>query len=173
MAARSVFAGTDITLVATEKDYPEIQANTSLEIARYTSNEAARELQLPAMREDHSLCLNGLKQTPGPFMNYFGGRLNEDDIIGLYKNIADRSGYFEVATVLAFPDGKMMESVFRVNFTFAEKPRGDLQNGWNRIIVLQGEKRTLAEYPETERVSIWSQGYREILRKISTKSFQE
>lgn len=170
MAARHVFSGTDIELVSVEKEYPEIQADSSLEIARFTAQQVARELNAPAMREDHSLCLNGLKQIPGPYMNYFNHRLNEDDILKLYKNISDRSGYFEVATVLAFPDGKLLESEFKVNFTLAFESRGALQSGWNRIMILEGENSTLAEYPESERVHLWSKGYKNILSQLQKKT---
>ena len=166
MAAQHVFSDTDIELVSAEKEYPEIQANSSLGIARFTAQQVAKELGAPALREDHSLCLNGLKQVPGPYMNYFNSRLNEDDILKLHKNINNRSGYFEVATVLAFPDDKLLESEFKVNFTLAFESRGTLQSGWNRIIVLEGETRTLAEYPESDRIDIWNRGYLNILTQL-------
>lgn len=168
-AARHAFAGNNIELVSVEKDYPEIQADTSLEIARFTAQEAAHELGAPALREDHSFCLNALKGIPGPYMNYFNRRLSENDIIDLYKQFAERSGYFEVATVLAHPDGALLESLFRVSFTLSFEPRGMFQTGWNRIIILKGETRTLAEYPEHERVHIWNKGYQDILAQLKIK----
>jgi len=169
MAAQQAFSGSGVELISVEKEYHEIQADSSLEIARYTAKQAANELNAPALREDHSFCLNGLKQIPGPYMNYFNRQLSENDILKLYKNINDRSGYFEVATVLAFPDGKLIESEFRVNFTLAFEARGALQHSWNSIIILEGETRTLSEYPEQERVHIWDKGYRKILKELKKK----
>ena len=166
LAAQNAFSDSDIELLTVEKDYQEIQADTSLEIARYTSLEAAKELGAPAIREDHSVFLNGLKQIPGPYMNYFNKKWSEKDIIELYKHIDDRTGYFEVATVLAFPDGKTIESVFRVNFIFSPEPRGTLQTGWATIMILEGQTKTNAEFPETERLHIWNQGYLEIKKKF-------
>lgn len=166
MAAQSVFIGTEIELLAVDKDYPEIQANTSLEVAQYTSKTVAQELGAPALREDHGLFLNALNGIPGPYMNYFDKRLSETDLLSIYQNLADRTGYFEVATSLAFPDGRTTDHVFKVNFTLSQEARGSLQTGWNRIIILEGETRTLAEYPESERVHVWQQGYAKILEAL-------
>jgi non-canonical purine NTP pyrophosphatase (RdgB/HAM1 family) len=168
MAAQSIFDGTDIKLLAVNKDYPEIQANTSAEVAEHTSLQVAQELGKPALREDHSLFLNGLNGVPGPYMNYFDKKISEDDLLKIFQNIDDRTGYFEVATILAFPDGKLLRSNFQVKFSLATEARGDLQSGWNKLIVLDGETRTLAEYPETERVEIWQQGYKSIKEQLET-----
>ena len=83
-------------------------------------------------------------------MSYFGEKMSDKDLLNLFKNQQNRTGYFEVATVLAFPDGKTINSIFKVNFTLSEQSKGELQSGWNRIIMLEGETRTLAEYPESE-----------------------
>ena len=44
IAAQSVFMDFDIKLLPVEKNYPEIQAETSLEIAKYTAVQAALEM---------------------------------------------------------------------------------------------------------------------------------
>lgn len=170
MAAQATFNESEVHLLPVEKDYPEIQADSSAEIAEHTSIQVAQELGKPALREDHSICLTAINGAPGPYMAYFGKRLSETDLLRLYDNIKDRSGYFEVATALAFPDGKLLKSNFRVNFTLASEPRGDLQTGWNRIIILEGETRTLAEYPENERIHIWNQGYKSIKEQLSNQA---
>ena len=166
LAARHAFASGNMKLSIVEKDYPEIQADSSLEIARHAAIQIADDLGKPTIREDHSLYLSGLGKIPGPYMNYFDRRLSESDILKLYKNIPDRGGYFEVATVLVFPKGKIFESVFKVHFTLSFEAKGNLQTGWNRIIVLKGETRTLAEYPETERVPVWNRGYLNIIKQL-------
>lgn len=170
MAAQSVFGSGTIELLPVEKDYPEIQADTSLEVAKYTALEVAKELNKPAVREDHSIFLNGLAGTPGPYMAYFEKRISPELLLEVFKNISDRTGYFEVGTCLAFPDGTTHEFSFQVPFALAAEQRGELQNGWNRLIILEGETRTLAEYPETERTHIWNQNYlkiNELLKKLA------
>lgn len=158
LAAQNAFENKGIRLLFIEKDYEEIQADTSLEIARFTATQAARELGVPAIREDHGLFITALG-IPGPYMNYFEKKMPVKILLELLKNLDDRTGYFEVATVYAKPDGTTKEFTFRVPFVFSLQERGELQDGWNKIIMLQGETRTLAEYPETERLHIWNQNY--------------
>ncbi len=78
------------------------------------------------------------------------------------KNYKDRSGYFEIATVYAEPNGFIKEFIYQVQITIATEERGNLQEGWARILILKDEKRTFAEYPEQERLSVWNKNYQAI-----------
>lgn len=166
LAANSVFGKKNIELSQVNKDYSEIQADNSLDIAKHTALEAARELGSPTIREDHSLYINELG-IPGPYMNYFEKKISVKNILKILSKFKDRSGYFEVATVYAEPNGKTKEYSFKVPFQIAKKEKGKLQSGWPSIIILKGEKRTLAEYPESERVNIWNKNYIKIANYIA------
>ena len=65
-AANASFLPFGITLYPVEREFEEVQADTSLEIARFTALQAAKELNRPAIREDHSLFINHLG-IPGPY----------------------------------------------------------------------------------------------------------
>ncbi len=169
LAANSAFDNTGIFLKPVERDYPEIQADTSAEIAKYTALEAAKNLGAPAIREDHSLVLNAL-DIPGPYMNYFEKHVPPEKILKILERFNDRSGYFEVATAYAEPDGEVQQFSFRVPFRISKEMRGKLQTGWNKILVLEGETRTLAEYPETERTHIWNKNYLAIVKYLKENS---
>lgn len=167
MAAQSAFDGTNITLLPVTREYPEIQADTSAEIARFTALAVARDHNAPAIREDHSLCVNALG-IPGPYMNFFSRRVSAATLLEILSHFKDRSGYFEIAATYAEPDGATREFTFQVPCTFATEERGTLQEGWDRIIMLEGESRTLAEYPETERLNVWNKNFlamRDMLEK--------
>ena len=164
-AAQSVFKDTDINLLMPEKDYLEVKANSSLEIAKFTALEVAKELNTPAIREDHSLYINALG-IPGPYMNFFEEKISADILLKILSCFNDRSGFFEVATVYAEPNGETKEYVFTVPIKFAVEKRGTLQQGWSQIIMLDNETRTLAEYPESERLDIWNTNYKQIIRDL-------
>ncbi|MFA6515429.1 MAG: non-canonical purine NTP pyrophosphatase, partial [Candidatus Paceibacterota bacterium] len=68
-AAKSTFNKYGVKLLFTDKDYDEIQADSSLEIARDIAQQAAKELNAPVIREDHSLFIEALG-IPGPYMSY-------------------------------------------------------------------------------------------------------
>jgi XTP/dITP diphosphohydrolase len=165
-AVQHAFEGSSVHIEQLEGDFPEIQAETSLEIARYTAATVSKQVGAPVLREDNSIFLHGLGGLPGPFMAYVEKQVSPELLVSLLAG-RDRGGYFEAATVLAYPDGQTIERVHQVQFTVALEPRGELQTGWNMVIVLEGESRTLAEYPETERTHIWATNYvslREALR---------
>ena len=165
MVAKSVFDEFNIKTIFIDKEYPEIQANNSLEIAKFTALQAAKELNIPIVREDHSLFINAIG-IPGPYTNYIEKKLPVEKLLKILEQEKDRSGFFEIATVYAEPNGFTKEYVFMVPITVAYEERGNLQSGWNRIIQLQDEDRTLAEYPEGERIDVWGKNYKELAKWI-------
>lgn len=166
LAASSAFSSLPaVQLLPVEKDYPEIQADSSLEIARYAAIQVAAELNAPTIREDHSFFLNALN-IPGPYMAYFNTMVSNAKLLQLLSAFDDRSGFFEVATVYAQPDGQTKEYIFQVPFMIAQSERGKHQTGINRLIQLDGETRTLAEYPEGERTQIWNQNFISIAQDL-------
>lgn len=166
LAAKSVFDKYNIEIQNVEKDYPEIQAETSLEIAKYSAIEAARELRIPAVREDHSLFIEALG-IPGPYTNYIEKKIPADKLALLIKQLGNNKGHFEVSTVLAYPNGKTFEYTFQVPMTFGEVSKGDNPKGWNGLIRLNDETRAITEYPETERLHIWNQGYEAVAKHLT------
>ena len=139
-----------------------------MEIAKHTALQAAKELKAPAAREDHSLFIEALG-IPGPYTNYIEKKIPAEKLATLIKQLCNNKGYFEVATVLAYPNAKTFEYVFQVPMTFGEKPKGKNQKGWNGLIRLNDETRAITEYPETERLHVWNQGY-EAVAKYLTKT---
>jgi len=166
-AAESVFSKYSIEIASLEKEFPEIQADSSLEIARYSAILAAKELNVQVIREDHSLYINAIG-IPGPYTNFIEKKISPEKLIKILEYFSDHSGFFEVATVLAKPDGETIENVFKVPMTFGDKivvPG----KGWNGLIRLFDETRALTEYPEDERLQVWNQGYLAIAEKLNEK----
>src|SRR3989338_6417687 len=71
LAAQKAFSGAGIELGVINKEYPEIQADSNIEIARFTALGAAKEFKVPVVREDHGLFINALGGFPGPYTSYF------------------------------------------------------------------------------------------------------
>lgn len=57
-AAQSVFSKYDIEVRSLDFDIPEIQADTSIEIAKYAVERAYEKFKEPVIREDHSLFID-------------------------------------------------------------------------------------------------------------------
>ncbi len=66
-----------------ENSYPEIQATSSLEIAKHTVLQAVNDLSRPVMREDHSFCTKALNGFPGALMSLVEKQLTTADLLQL------------------------------------------------------------------------------------------
>lgn len=165
-ASRSVFEKYKINLSSTVEEFEEIQADTCLEIARHTAIAAAKKLKKPVIREDHGLVIDELG-VPGPYMSYIEKQIPPEKLLKIMKNFACRSGYFEIATVYADEKCNLFEHVYKVPITFAKKINKK-SAGWDCLIRIGKEKRTLTEYPEIERTNIWSKGFEAVAKFISS-----
>lgn len=167
-SAKRVFDKYGIELMMPDKDYVEIQASTSAEIAKYTAVNAASELKVPVVREDHSLYINCLS-IPGPYTSFIEKKLPAERLLKILEKEKDRTGYFEIAATYAEPSGLVKEFVYQVPIHIKKKeivkdPRG----GWNGILCLQGEERAFTEYPEEERLDVWSKNFISIAEFLQT-----
>ncbi len=137
-------------------DIPEIQADTSAEIAKTAAVAAAKRLNAPVIKEDHSLIITSLG-IPGPYTQFIERKMPVEVLLKAMSNFADRTGHFELALCYAEPDGTSKEFSYRVPITVAKKAKGT-SKGWDQILMLKGETRTFAEYPESER-TVWDKNY--------------
>jgi len=165
-AANLIFNMYDIEVLSLDLDLPEIQAMTSAEIASYTAREAFEKKKLPVIREDHSFYIKEFGM-PGPYMAYLDKVIDLDHLVKILATLQDRSGYFELSASYIDGDGKEHQFSYQVPVVFADEPRGDSQQRWERLMRFPNETRTFAEYPSKERAEVWSRNYREIAELIS------
>lgn len=169
MAANASFSPYDIELSPVGKDFPEIQADTSAEIARFTALQAAREYSAPAIREDHSLVIRHLS-IPGPYTQYIEKKISAEKLLLLLKDAPDRSGYFELAAAYAEPDGFVKEFSYTVEVYIKDmEVVSDPRHGWNGLLALKGESRAFTEYSEEERVEVWKKNFDAIAEFLSRR----
>lgn len=161
-AAQLAFKDIDVEVVPANREYFEIQADSSVEIAKYSAIEAAKETGMITIREDHSLFVNFLG-FPGPYMQYIERVLPLEKLLTILKLGTDRTGYFELGAVVAYPTGETREFSYRVPVHFKENiVEEDPRGGWNSIICLDGETRAFTEYPSSEREEVWSENFKQI-----------
>lgn len=165
LAAQKVFSKFGIEIKNIPKDYPEIQADTSAEIAKFTAIQAANEFKIAAIREDHSLFIGALSGFPGPYTNYFDRNMPVAKLLELIKNAKDRSAYMEVAAAYAKPDGTFKEFVFRVPLKISEEIKGNVRN-WDKVLMLANSEKTFAETKEEDNLDIWNKNYISIAKEI-------
>jgi len=165
-SAEKAFKKTSINLQQLDNDYREIQASNSLEIARNTVKQAMKDNEKPVIKEDHSMYLNAIPGFPGPYISYFDQKIPAEKLLELLDQEDDRTGYFEIGTVLGLPNGEIKEYEFQVPIKIAKEIKGNQRN-WDRILMLKNENQTFAETENQSRLNTWNQNYRKIAEKLS------
>lgn len=166
LAAEKAFSKLCIEVKAIKSDIPEIQADSSLEIARHAALIAAKELNAPVIREDHSMFINALNNFPGPYIAYFDYNMPVEKLLKMMEGEADRNGYFELAAVYATPEGKTKEYVYRVPVEIATEKKGE-SNNWDKVIRHPGSSTTFAETNEINNLDVWNRNFARIAEDLS------
>lgn len=129
-------------------DYPEIQADSLEEVARYGIEYCYSKVREPCFVEDSGLFIDCLSGFPGVYSKYVFTTLGCCGILKLLEN--ERGAHFR--SVIAFKDERKM-SLFTgdVTGTIAEIERGVHGFGFDPIFIPEGEERTFAEMTVEEK----------------------
>ena len=152
-------------------DCPEIQSNSIEEVAKFSSKYASNELQCDTLKNDSGLVIPALNGFPSAYSKYVEETLTEDGIIKLMKDIEDRSAYF--LEVLAYTEYNKETKVFisKTKGRIAEEKSG--KNGWgyDKIFIPEGESKTLACFPDSERWKFWDEsGYKNLANYLKEQT---
>jgi len=155
-----------------DNEFPEIQAETSQEIAEHTATLMCQKLKCPVIREDASFFINALN-FPGPYTHYMEKMIPAANLLKMLANFSDRSGYFETAVAIAYPNEPVKTFILKYDIEINDKETGNLvpQGAWDTVIKFKGETRTFGEYPIEERVPLWAKPYKEVAEYILQKQF--
>jgi len=94
--------------------------------------------------------------------------LSAEKLLKILDNEKDRTGYFEISAVYAEPSGLVKEFVYQVPIHIKKKEVvKDPRNGWNGILCLANEERAFTEYPEEERLDVWSKNFLDIAKFLT------
>ena len=171
LAAEKVFNKFGIEIGSLDKEFPEIQEFSSINIAKFSAEGASKEFNVPVLREDHSLYIEALEYFPGPFTAFFDKKMNVKILLRMLKNFENRNAEMELGAALAIPNHKTIESIYRVPLEISKETKGEKGN-WDKILKLRENDKTFSETPETENIDIWNKNY-EILAKKFLEIFEK
>lgn len=125
----------------------------------------ARATGLPAIADDSGLAVDVLGGAPGIFSARWAGahggdRANLDLLLSQLDDVRDehRAAGFVCAAVLAMPDGRLFLREGQVRGTLTRAPRGTNGFGYDPILQVDGDTRTLAEYDSDQKNAISHRG---------------
>ncbi len=125
----------------------------------------ARATGLPSIADDSGLAVDVLGGAPGIFSARWAGahggdRANVDLLLSQLDDVRDehRAAGFVCAAVLAMPDGRVFVREGQVRGTLTRAPRGTNGFGYDPILQVDGDTRTLAEYDSDQKNAISHRG---------------
>lgn len=151
-------------------DFPEVDdvvedGVTFAENATLKAVAVARATGLPAIADDSGLAVDVMGGAPGIFSARWSGahgsdRANVDLLLGQLGDVRDedRAAGFVCAAVLAMPDGTVIVREGQVRGTLTRAPRGTNGFGYDPILLVDGDTRTLAEYDNEQKNAISHRG---------------
>jgi len=124
-----------------------------------------RATGLPAIADDSGLAVDVLGGAPGIFSARWAGahggdRANVDLLLSQLNDVKEehRAAGFVCAAALAMPDGRVFLREGQVRGTLTRAPRGTNGFGYDPILRVDGDTRTLAEYDSDQKNAVSHRG---------------
>ncbi|EHH67080.1 RdgB/HAM1 family non-canonical purine NTP pyrophosphatase [Gluconobacter morbifer] len=124
---------------------------------------AAKASGLPALADDSGFCVSALDGKPGVYSARWGGP-SKDMTLAMERvhremgDNPDHRAFFVAALCLAWPDGETQTVQGECHGTVVWPPRGTQGHGYDPMFVPEGETRTFAEMPESDKNAISHRG---------------
>ena len=172
-AAKPIFEEHWIELNLLNPDIEEIQAPTSLEVAKHTAIEMAKKHWTPVIREDHALYIKWIlgDSFPWPYTSYFDKRASAQELLDIIYHddpLWDKpikEWYFELWACYAKPDWTTLDLVHRVEIEVSKTLRWERWN-LDKILMIKWSWKTLAECEPWENSHLFRKNFELIAKKI-------
>ena len=146
---------------------------TFVENARKKAREIAQIAGCAALADDSGICVDALGGAPGVYSARYAGEHGDDErnndlLLANLHGIDDRRAHYTAAIVIAYPDGRTVESEGYLHGTIGTERIGTGGFGYDPLFFPTGSVRTLAEYTAEEKnaISHRAQGLRKILELL-------
>lgn len=146
-------------LVQYEIDTPEIQDISTVEVAKQSALWAAKETGEVCIKMDAGFFITALNGFPGPFVKYVNDWLTQEDFLNLMNGKNDRSAYFEDATAIAFPDGRVEAFSLKIQGSLSESVDTE-RSKWpvNLLFIPEGHSQPLGSMSPEDQNEFWGDG---------------
>ncbi len=165
LAAKKIFDKFGIKIGSIDRDFPEIQESSSIEIAKFSTKAVSKEFNVTVLREDHGLYIEALQYFPGPFTAFFDKNMDVNILLKLLENFDNRNAEMELAASLTIPEKGTFESIYRVPLKISKQIQGKKGN-WNKVLKLRDESKTFSESTEKDNVDTWTENYKKLAKKF-------
>jgi non-canonical purine NTP pyrophosphatase (RdgB/HAM1 family) len=148
-------------------DIDEIQSLELEKIVKDKAEKAYIQIKAPVIVDDVAAGLSSLNGLPGPFIKFFNKELGED---ALYRLARSKDDTVIVTCIAAYYDGEQLILGKGTIKGKAVSPRGSNGFGFDSVVVPEGQKRTMAEMSEEEKMKVSHRGkaFRSLLQQLES-----
>jgi XTP/dITP diphosphohydrolase len=155
-------------------DIREIQADDVESIAKFSAEEARDILHTNVLKNDTGFFVEALGGFPGPYAHYADDTIAEDGVLKLMEGVENRRAYFKEAFAYAKVDGETKVFVSVTPGTIALEKSGTYGWSWDFIFIPDGQNKTLANFDDSIRFSLWNtDGYNELAKYLIDEAKKE
>ena len=156
--ARKIIPGIEMLSIS----YPEIQADTLEEVAKFGVEYLKDRIDEKFFIEDSGLFIKSLHDFPGVYSSYVFRTIGNDGILKLMKGIEKREAYFKA--IVAFYDGSLhiFEGICHGKISYEKRGSGF---GYDPIFIPAGSDKTFGEMEKEEKNAFSHRG--RAIRKLA------
>ena len=122
----------------------------------HSAKEASDKLKKSVLKNDTGLFIEALNGFPGPYTHYVDEKLGEEKILKLLENEKNRNACFIEAYAYCEYNKDTIVFTSVTKGKIALEKSGQYGWSWDFIFIPDGYNKTLANYPDEERVKIWN-----------------
>ncbi len=154
LAIAKIYLGIDVEVKKIK--CPEIQDKDVAKIAAFSAKWAADKFQVPVLKNDCALEIDGLNGFPGAFVAYVERWIGEDGFLRIMKGISDRGAQYRDATAFCIPGDEPIVFTSVTRGTLLKEKQGSHGWGLDKIFAVKGDTKSMATYPNNERIKLFN-----------------
>jgi len=152
LEAKKKFSNLDIEVIQKNLGYPEIQADSLEEVAKFGVEHIQKQFNQPFILEDAGLFIDALDGFPGVYSAYVYYRIECSGILKLLADIDDnRKATFRSVFGYSEPGKKPKLFIGDTKGTISKKTAGEHGFGYDPIFIPNGENKTFAQMKTEEK----------------------
>ncbi len=137
--------GLDMDIKDPDFEVIEIQAESSIEVAKYSAKYAAERLNQPVLKSDTALYIDYLGGLPGPYNKYFYKQIGIEKLLYIMKDVEERSARLEHSFAFCCPGEDPVIFTGGSRGSIAHQSKGRIGCWHDMFYIPDGETKTLSE----------------------------
>lgn len=160
LEAKTKFSDLDINIVQKDLGYPEIQADSLEDVARFGAEHVEKKFNHPFILEDAGLFIDALDGFPDVYSAYVFYKIGCSGILKLLEKVEDEKRKATFRSVYAYsePGKKIMLFVGECQGTISKKTLGEHGFGFDPIFIPDSKSKTFAQMETEEKNQLSHRG---------------